>query len=66
VYEVIKAAAEGTLEGGIWSFGIEDGGVGTSEFLYTKDIIPQEVLDTIEEAKQKIISGEIVVSNPLQ
>ena len=66
VYEVIKAAAEGTLEGGIWSFGIEDGGVGTSEFLYTKDIIPQEVLDTIEEAKQKIISGEILVSNPLQ
>jgi basic membrane protein A len=45
---------------------VEDGGVGTSEFLYTKDIIPQEVLDTIEEAKQKIISGEILVSNPLQ
>ena len=39
---------------------------GTSEFLYTKDIIPQEVFDAIEEAKQKIISGEIVVTNPLQ
>lgn len=66
VYEVIKAVAEGTLEGGIWSFGIEDGGVGTSEFTYTKDMIPQEVFDAIEEAKEKIISGEIVVSNPLQ
>lgn len=66
VYEVIKAVVDGTLEGGVWSFGIADGGVGTSEFKYTKDLIPQEVLDVIEEAKQGIISGEIVVSNPLQ
>ncbi len=66
VYEVIKAAVEGTLEGGTWTFGVADGGVGTSEFKYTKDIIPQEVFDRVEEAKQKIISGEIVVTNPLQ
>lgn len=66
VYEVIKAAVEGTLEGGVWTFGVEDGGVGTSEFTYTKDIIPQEVFDKVEEARQKIISGEIVVTNPLQ
>lgn len=66
VYEVIKAVVDGTLEGGIWSFGIEDGGVGTSEFTYTKDIIPEEVFAAIEDAKAKIISGEIVVSNPLQ
>ncbi len=66
VYEVIKAAVEGTLEGGTWTFGVADGGVGTSEFTYTKDIIPQEVFDRLEEAKQKIISGEIKVTNPLQ
>lgn len=66
VFEVIKAAVDGTLEGGIWSFGIEDGGVGTSEFTYTKDIIPEEVFTAIEDAKAKIMSGEIVVSNPLQ
>jgi basic membrane protein A len=66
VYEVIKAAVEGTLEGGTWTFGVADGGVGTSEFTYTRDIIPQEVFDKVEEAKQKIISGEIVVTNPLQ
>jgi len=66
VYEVIKAAVEGTLEGGTWTFGVADGGVGTSEFTYTRDIVPQEVFDKVEEAKQKIISGEIVVTNPLQ
>lgn len=66
VYEVIKSVVDGTLEGGVRSFGIEDGGVGTSEFTHTKDMIPQSVLDAIEDAKAKIISGEIVVSNPLQ
>ena len=66
VFEVIKSVVDGTLEGGVRSFGIEDGGIGTSEFTYTKDLIPQSVFDAIEDAKNKIISGEIVVSNPLQ
>jgi basic membrane protein A len=66
VYEVIKSVVDGTLEGGVRSFGIQDGGVGTSEFTYTKDLIPQSVLEAIEEAKGKIISGEIKVTNPLQ
>jgi basic membrane protein A len=66
VFEVIKAVVDGTLEGGVWSFGIQDGAVGTSEFTYTKDQIPQSVFDAIDEAREKIMSGEIVVSNPLQ
>lgn len=66
VFEVIKAVVDGNLEGGVWSFGIEDGGVGTSPFTYTKDLIPQSVFDAIEDARAKIISGEIVVTNPLQ
>lgn len=66
VFQVIKSVVDGNLEGGVRSFGVEDGGVGTSEFLYTKDLIPQSVFDAIEDAKAKIISGEIVVSNPLQ
>ena len=66
VFEVIKSVVDGTLEGGVRSFDIEDGGVGTSEFTYTKDLIPESVFDAIEDAKAKIISGEIVVSNPLQ
>lgn len=66
VYEVIKSVVDGTLEAGVRSFGIEDGGVGTSAFTFTKDLIPQSVFDKVEEAKTKIMSGEIVVSNPLQ
>lgn len=66
VFEVIKSVVDGTLEAGVRSFGIQDGGVGTSDFTYTKDLIPQSVFDAVEEAKAKIISGEIVVSNPLQ
>ena len=66
VFEVIKSVVDGTLEAGVRSFGIEDGGVGTSEFTYTKDLIPEAVFDAIEDARDKIISGEIVVSNPVQ
>ena len=66
VFDVIKSVVDGTLEGGVRSFSIQDGGVGTSDFTYTKDLIPQSVFDAIEDAREKIISGEIVVSNPLQ
>lgn len=64
VYEIIKDLTEGKFEPGIHSFGIADGGVGTSEFKFTKDQIPQSVLDAVEDAKAKIISGEIVVTDP--
>lgn len=64
VFETIKSLVEGNLEGGIRSFGISEDGVGTSEFKYTKDIVPQSVLDAVEEAKAKIASGEIVVTDP--
>ena len=66
VFEVIKSVVDGTLEGGVRSFGIQDGGVGTSEFTYTKDLIPQSVFDAIDDARAKIMAGEIVVTNPLQ
>ncbi|HBG00282.1 MAG TPA: BMP family ABC transporter substrate-binding protein [Firmicutes bacterium] len=66
VFEVIKSVVDGTLKGGVRSFGIQDGGIGTSEFTYTKELIPQSVFDAIDEARDKIVAGEIVVTNPLQ
>ncbi|NLM39567.1 MAG: BMP family ABC transporter substrate-binding protein [Firmicutes bacterium] len=64
VYEVIKSVVDGTYTAGVRSFGIADGGVGTSEFRFTKDVIPQSVLDAVADAKAKIIAGEIVVTDP--
>jgi basic membrane protein A and related proteins len=59
VFETIKAAQDGTFQGGTNRFfGIED--YPDAELLapYT-DAVPQAVQDAVEEAKQKLISGEI-------
>ncbi|MFO7171962.1 MAG: BMP family ABC transporter substrate-binding protein [Bacillota bacterium] len=64
VYDVIKRLAEGTLEAGATlRYGLDVGAVGLSEMKYTRDKIPAEYLAKVEELKQKIISGEIVVTD---
>jgi basic membrane protein A len=70
VYLAIKAAVEGTFKGGIEVFGLDRtatiggitySGVGYSLDKYNKDLITPEMITKVEEAKAKIISGEIVV-----
>ncbi len=59
VFETIKSVQDGTFEGGTNRFfGIEE--FPDAELLapYT-DAVPQEVQDAVEEAKQKLTSGEI-------
>jgi basic membrane protein A and related proteins len=59
VFETIKSAQDGTFEGGTNRFfGIEE--FPDAELLapYSADV-PQEVQDAVEEAKQKLVSGEI-------
>jgi basic membrane protein A and related proteins len=59
VFETIRSAQEGTFEGGTNRFfGIEE--FPDAELLAPySDAVPQEVQDAVEEAKQKLISGEI-------
>jgi basic membrane protein A len=59
VFETIKSAQDGSFQGGTNRFfGIEE--FPDAELLapYSADV-PQEVQDAVEEAKQKLISGEI-------
>jgi basic membrane protein A and related proteins len=59
VFETIRAQQEGTFQGGTNAFfGIEE--YPDAELLapFSADV-PQEVQDAVEEAKQKLISGEI-------
>lgn len=59
-FEAVKSAYEGTFQGGVISLGIQDDGVGyTVEG--TNVNVPQSVIDQVEELKEKIASGEIVV-----
>jgi len=64
VYEIIAEKVEGRFTPGVISLGVEDDGVGTTDFEYTRDIIPQEVISLIDEVKEKIKTGEIEVTDP--
>lgn len=61
VYSTIEKFLEGTLESGVEVYGFKEGGVSTTEFNYTKDLIGEENLAKLKEIEEKIISGEIVV-----
>ncbi len=64
VENVVKDYADGSLKGGTTvTFGLKDNGVGLSDMKYTKDMIPQEIMDKVEKAKQGILSGDIKVWN---
>jgi basic membrane protein A len=70
VYLAIKAAVEGTFKGGIEVFGLDRtvtigdttyAGVGYAIDKYNEALVSAEMIAKVEEAKAKIISGEIVV-----
>ena len=63
VYNLIKEIQEDKFEGKVYEFGIKEGGVGLTDFKYSKDKIGEENIKKIDEIKQKIISGEIVVKS---
>jgi basic membrane protein A len=72
VFEMIKAAVEGTFEGGVYNRGLKEGWVGCcrlpeeqgfweTKFGFTHPSLDSAVTDKISEARDKIVSGEIVV-----
>ena len=59
VYNAVKAVKEGTFKGGEQRFGVKEGGVGTTEFEFTKDAIGADNLAKLEAIKKDIIDGKI-------
>ena len=60
-FDVIKAAVDGKFEAKLQTFGIKENGVGTTNFEFTKDKIGEENLKKLEQIKQDINDGKIVV-----
>jgi len=58
---IIDKTINDNFEGKIYEFGISDNCIGLTEFKYTKDIIPEEVIERIEQAKTDIKAGEIKI-----
>jgi|YNPMSStandDraft_1061717.scaffolds.fasta_scaffold00222_24 basic membrane protein A len=64
VFDLCSRLVNGSLQGGtVIEYGLKEEGVGLSPMTYTKDKLPAEFLNTIEDLRQKIISGEIQVTD---
>ena len=59
VYNVVEGISKGTYEPGTTQFGLKENGIYLAPI--SKDKVSQEILDKVEEYKNKIINGEIVV-----
>lgn len=59
VFDTIKAAKDGKFEAGNHMFAMKDGGVGLSEFKYTKQDIPADVLGKLEKLQKLISDGTV-------
>jgi len=66
VFNEISNFMEKRFEPGNRKYGLKEKGVSLSEMKYTKQLIPKEVSEKIVSAEEKIVSGQIKVSNYLE
>jgi basic membrane protein A len=64
-YHEIKKVMDKAFVPGSSSYGLKDGGVRLSDMAYTRDKAPDAVMNRIAEIRDKIISGEIKVTNAM-
>lgn len=65
VYDVVKEVLDKKFQGGFHVFGLDKDGVAYSLDDFNKDLIPAETLQKVEEAKKKIVGGEIKVTDAM-
>lgn len=65
VYEIIKDIVNGQFQAGFHVYGLEKDGVAYAMDENNKELIPEEAIKQAEEARQKIISGEIKVTDAM-
>jgi basic membrane protein A and related proteins len=63
VYSVVKEEVEGHFKPGVHVYGLDNDGVGYAIDEHNKPLIPQSVIDKVEQAKQEIIAGKIKVTD---
>jgi basic membrane protein A len=61
VYDVIRWVEEGKFRGGVYSFGLAEGGVGYIYDEHNRDLIPPAVHARLEQIQRDIVAGKIRV-----
>jgi basic membrane protein A len=65
VYDIIKDVVTGQFKTGFHVYGLDKDGVGYSLDEYNKDLVSPEMIKQADEARQKIINGEIKVTDAM-
>lgn len=65
VYSVVKDTIDGKFKGGPHVYGLDNDGVGFALDQYNKALIPQSVIDKVEQARKDIIAGRIKVTDAM-
>ena len=63
VYQIVKDRVSGQFTAGVHVYGLENEGVGYAVDQYNEKLITPEMSQRVEEAKQKIINGQIQVTD---
>jgi basic membrane protein A len=64
-FDAIRRVQSHTFKGGIYSFGLKEGGVGYIYDNRNRSLIPDSARARVEELKQEIIAGRIKVPSTL-
>lgn len=62
VYNLIRDLSRNSWQSGVHSYGLAEGGLGLSEFTYTKEGLPASVFIELECGRRDIIAGRIMVN----
>lgn len=65
VYDVTQEVLEGRFRGGFHEFGLDKDGVAFSLDEFNRSLLTPEMLARVEEAKAKIVAGQIQVTNAM-
>jgi basic membrane protein A and related proteins len=65
VYDIVKDVVDHKFSPGIHVFGLDKDGVGYAMDEYNKNLVTPEAIQQAEEAKKKIIAGEIKVTDAM-
>jgi basic membrane protein A len=65
VYDIIKNVVDGQFKAGFHVYGLDKDGVGYSMDEFNKELLTPEMVKQADEARQKIINGEIKVTDAM-
>lgn len=65
VYDIIKDVVNGQFKAGFHVYGLDKDGVGYSLDEFNKNLLSPEMITQVDEARQKIINGEIKVTDAM-